>query len=107
MATGPPTAWRWTRPGRELMRLTRRRALAGLGLGIASGAVAGAAGARLALGAGQDGPLAGQWTPLGELPWQWASSGWLGVANQHRPRLDLSFAARPLSIGGTGFERGI
>jgi hypothetical protein len=90
-----------------MVRLSRRLALGTLGLGVASGALAGAASVRLALGAGTGGPLAGQWTPLGELAWQWASTGWLGVANQHRPRLDQSFVGRPLAIGGIGFGRGI
>ena len=89
------------------VRVSRRRAL---GLGVAVGVAVGAAGVvagRLAVGAGAEGVLAGQWTPLGELVWSAASTGWLGVANQHRPRLDQSFAARPLSIGGQQFERGI
>lgn len=81
--------------------------LAGLGVLVALAAAAGLLADRGAVVSGADGPMAAEWVPLGELEWDEATTGWLGVANQHLPRKDLSFDAKPLSIGGIGFAHGI
>src|SRR5207302_11316166 len=81
--------------------------LAGLGVLVALAAAAGLLGDRAAVVAGADGPMAGEWVPLGDLEWDEATTGWLGVANQHLPRKDLSFDAKPISIGAESFARGI
>src|SRR5581483_9201724 len=71
--------------------------LAGLGVLVALAAAAGLLADRGAVVSGADGPMAAEWVPLGELEWDEATTGWLGVANQHLPRKDLSFDAKPLS----------
>lgn len=51
---------------------------------------------------------AGTWLPLGDLPWQRATSGLLALADQGEPRRDAAFPRRtPLLVNGQQYARGI
>ena len=65
--------------------------------------------------------LAGQWagedslaveTPggvvyLSDLRWDWATTGWVALADDNLPKLDSSFINTPITIGSRGYDKGI
>lgn len=44
---------------------------------------------------------------LSEIPWEWATTGWVALADDNLPKLDTSFVNGVISIGGKSYEKGI
>ncbi len=44
---------------------------------------------------------------LSDLPWDWATTGWVALADDNLPKLDTSFLNSPITIGGKSYDKGI
>lgn len=44
---------------------------------------------------------------LSDLPWDWATTGWVALADDNLPKLDASFLSAPITLGGKSYEKGI
>ncbi|MHB0871264.1 MAG: NPCBM/NEW2 domain-containing protein, partial [Chloroflexota bacterium] len=44
---------------------------------------------------------------LSDMPWEWATTGWVALADDNLPKLDSSFLNSPITIGGKGYDKGI
>ncbi len=44
---------------------------------------------------------------LSDLSWDWATTGWVALADDNLPKLDSSFLNGPIVIGGKSYEKGI
>jgi len=44
---------------------------------------------------------------LSELPWEWATTGWVALADDNLPKLDTSFLNSTLAIGDKSYDKGI
>ncbi len=44
---------------------------------------------------------------LSDIPWEWATTGWVALADDNLPKLDVSFVNGVLSIDGKGYEKGL
>lgn len=44
---------------------------------------------------------------LSEIPWEWATTGWVALADDNLPKLDLSFVNEVISIGEKSYEKGL
>jgi len=56
---------------------------------------------------GESSPAAEEWVYLSDLPWEEATTGWLGVANEHLPTIDHAFHSGDLTLGDTAYQQGI
>ncbi len=44
---------------------------------------------------------------LSDLPWEWATTGWVALADDNLPKLDSSFLNGVITVGDESFEKGI
>lgn len=44
---------------------------------------------------------------LSDLQWEWATTGWVALADDHLPKLDSSFLNGPITIGEECYDKGI
>ena len=57
--------------------------------------------------AGLDATTDEQWVYLSDIPWDDASTGWLGVANQQVPALNRAFHGGDMVMDGVAYDKGI
>lgn len=44
---------------------------------------------------------------LSELPWEWATTGWVALADDNLPKLDASFLGGVMTIGEKSYDKGL